>query len=158
VAATVLHLVEEGRLDLQDTVGDWLPGLDHPNIAPSITVRQLLNHRAGTYNFGDDPEFRQALFADWARYWQPEDALNYVKTPYFSPNADGQYSNTGYVLLGMIIRSVTGSTVAEGIRRSVQERLALHSTFLGGEESWIGELAHPHLDFNGDGVHEDLGG
>jgi D-alanyl-D-alanine carboxypeptidase len=157
VAATVLRLIEEGRLKLDDTVGDWLPSLNHSNISSSITVRQLLNHRAGTYNFGDDPDFRQALFADWSRYWQPEDALNYVKAPYFPPNEGGQYSNTGYVLLGMIIRSVTGTSVATQIRRTVLERAGLRSTFLGGEELWPGRLAHPHLDFDGDGIHEDLG-
>jgi D-alanyl-D-alanine carboxypeptidase len=157
VGATVLRLVEEGRLSLDDTVGQWLPTLNHSNISPAITVRQLLNHRAGTYNFGDDVDFRLALFADWSRSWHPEDALKYAKTPYFAPDAKGQYSNTGYVLLGMIIRSVTGSTVGAEIRRTVLVRAGLRGTFLGGEEPWIGELAHPHLDFNGDGIHEDLG-
>ncbi len=158
VAATVLRLVEEGRLGLEDTVGQWLPTLNHPNISTHITVRQLLSHRAGTYNFGDDLEFRQALFVDGSRYWQPEDVMDYVKGPYFAPGAAGQYSNTGYVLLGMIIRNVTGTSVAAQIRRTVLDRAGLRSTFLGGEEAWLGDLAHPHLDFDGDGVHEDLGG
>ena len=61
IAATVLKLVEEGKLSLEDTVGRWLPSLPNTNIPPEVTIRQLLNHRAGTYNFGDDPEFRAAL-------------------------------------------------------------------------------------------------
>ncbi len=158
VAATILRLAEEGRLSLEDTVGHWLPGLDSAQISPDITIRQLLSHRAGLYNFGDDLDFRQALFSNWSRRWQPEDVLKYVKEPYFSPDADGQYSNTGYVLLGMIVRSVTGSTVAAEMRRTVLERAALRSTFMGAEEAWNGKLANPHLDFNGDGIHEDLGG
>jgi D-alanyl-D-alanine carboxypeptidase len=157
VAATILRLAEEGRLSLEDTVGRWLPGLSSPNVSSAITIRQMLNHRAGTYNFGDDPEFRQALFADWSRRWQPEEVLNYVKAPYFAPDADGQYSNTGYVMLGMIIRSVTGSTVAEEMHRTVLNRAGLRRTFMGAEESWHGLLAAPHLDFDGDGVHENLG-
>jgi CubicO group peptidase (beta-lactamase class C family) len=119
VAATILRLAEEGRLGLEDTLGQWLPGLNSINISPDITIRQLLSHRAGLYNFGDDPDFRQALFANWSRRWQPEEVLRYVKAPYFSPDVDGQYSNTGYVLLGMIIRSATGSTVAVEMRRPV---------------------------------------
>ena len=158
VAVTVLRLVEEGRLGLDDPISKWLPTLNQPNISSSITVRQLLNHRAGTYNFGDDVEFRQVLFADWSRYWQPEQVLAYVKAPYFEPDTDGQYSNTGYVLLGMIIRSVTGSTVAAELRRAVLDLAGLRSTCLGGEEPWTGDLAHLHLDFNGDGTHEDLVG
>lgn len=157
VAATILRLAEESRLSLEDTVGQWLPAVGSPNISSAITIRQLLNHRAGTYNFGDDPDFRQALFADWSRPWQPEEVLNYVKAPYFVPDTDGQYSNTGYVLLGMIIRSVTGSTVAGEMRRTVLDRVGMHRTFLGGDETWPGRVADPHLDFNGDGVHENLG-
>jgi len=158
VATTILRLVEEGRVSLDDTVGQWLPTLNCSNISPAITIRQLLNHRAGTYNFGDDPDFRLALFSDWSRHWQPEEVLGYVKAPYFPPDADGEYSNTGYVLLGMIIRSVTGSTVAAEMRRTVLDRAGLRSTFMGAEEDWKGDLAHPHLDFDGDSIHEDLGG
>jgi D-alanyl-D-alanine carboxypeptidase len=158
VAATVLRLAEEGRLNLDDTLDRRLPGLNHSNIPPAITLRQLLNHRAGTCNFGDDLQFRQALFSDWSRHWQPEEVLGFVNAPYFPPDTDGEYSNTGYVLLGMIIRNLTGSTVAAEIRRTVLDRAGLRSTFLGVEEDWNGDLAHPHLDFNGDGIHEDLGG
>lgn len=157
VAATILRLAEEGRLGLEDTVGQWLPGLNSTNISADATIRQLLSHRAGLYNFGDDPAFRRALFSDWSRRWRPEDVLRYVRAPYFPPDVDGQYSNTGYVLLGMIIRSATGSTVAGEMRRTVFERAALRRTFLGAEELWMGRLAHPHLDFDGDGFHEDLG-
>jgi D-alanyl-D-alanine carboxypeptidase len=157
VAATVLRLAEEGRLSLEDTVDQWLPGLNSINISSDITIRQLLNHRAGLYNFGDDLDFRLALFSNWSRRWQPEDVLKYVKAPYFPPDTDGQYSNTGYVLLGMIIRAATGASVAAEMRRTVLQRAALRSTFMGAEESWSGRLANPHLDFNGDGLHEDLG-
>ncbi len=83
--------------------------------------------------------------------------FSYVRAPYFPPDAGGEYSNTGYVLLGMIIRSATGSTVAAELRRTVLDRAGLRSTFMGAEEDWRGELAHPHLDLNGDGIHEDLG-
>jgi D-alanyl-D-alanine carboxypeptidase len=157
VATTVLRLVDEGRLNLEDTLSQWLPALNSPNISSAITVRQLLGHRAGVYNFGDDLDFRQALFSDWSRPWQPEDVLNYVKAPYFPPGTDGEYSNTGYVLLGMIIRSVTGSSLAEEMRRTVLERAGLRGTVFGAEEVWNGKLADPHLDFNGDGLQEDLG-
>jgi len=158
VAATVLRLAEEGKLGLDDTLEHWLPLLRVPNIPAAVTVRQLLGHRGGIYNFGDDPDFRQALFSDWSRRWQPEEVLQYVKAPSFAPGADGQYSNTGYVLLGMIVRQATGSTVAAEMRRTILERAGLSSTFMGAEEEYNGVLADPHLDFDGDGFQEDLGG
>ena len=157
VAVTILRLVEEGRLRLEDTVGTWLPDLNQPNVSPGITVRQLLGHRSGVHNFGDDPGFRVALFGDWTRRWEPEEVFSYVRAPHFAPGADGQYSNTGYVLLGMIIRRATGSSVTGEMRRTVLQRAGLRSTFMGGEEQWDGALANPHLDFDGDGYHEDLG-
>ncbi len=157
VSATILRLAEEGRLTLDDTIGQWLPGLSFENISSAITIRQLLGHRSGVYNFGDDPDFRQALFSDWSRQWPPSDDLAHLRAPYFPPGADGEYSNTGYVLLGLIIQRVTGLTVAEEMRRTVLSRAGLRSTFMGAEENWNGRLADPHLDFNGDGLQEDLG-
>lgn len=157
VATTILRLAEEGRLSLEDTVGQWLPDLDCTNISPAITLRQLLGHRSGVYNFFDDLDFRTALFSDWSAQWTPEEVLTYVKAPCFPPGADGQYSNTGYVLLGMIIRKATGSTVGEEMRRTVLNRAGLRSTWMGAEESWKGSLADPHWDFDGDGIQEDLG-
>lgn len=157
VSATILRLAEEGRLTLDDTVGQRLPGYGSTNISSAITIRQLLGHRSGVSDFSDDADFQLALFSDWSRQWSPKDVLAYVKAPYFPPGADGKYSNTGYVLLGMIIEQVTGLTVAEEMRRTVLSRAGLHSTFMGAEESWKGRLADPHLDLDGDGLHEDLG-
>jgi len=53
---------------------------------------------------------------------------------------------------------VTGSTVAADMRRTVLDRADLRSTFVGAGEDWNGDLADPHLDFDGDGIQEDLGG
>ena len=133
VAATILRLAEEEPAEPDDTIGQLLPGFSSPNISSAITIRQLLSHRAGTYqDFGDDPDYRQALFTDWSRRWQPEEIFSFVKAPYFAPGTDGQYSNTGYVLLGLIIRSVTGSTVAGEMRRTVLDRAGLYRNLHGG--------------------------
>lgn len=157
IAATVLKLVEEKRLGLDDTVGQWLPVLNHTNVSPSITVRQLLRHRSGVYNFGDDPSFHSALFKDLYRYWQPEEVLDYVHAPEFAPDAGAQYSNTGYVLLGMIIRSVTGTSVEAQLQTKIFDPLQMRSSVLGTRTNWAGALAHPHYDADGDGVPEQFG-
>ena len=157
IAATVLRLAEEGRLSLSDTVGQWLPGLNCTNVSPAITVRQLLNHRSGVYNFGDEVPFQLALFADMNRYWQPEEVFDYVHAPYFAPDTGGQYSNTGYVLLGMIIRSVTGTSVDAQLQSKIFDPIQLRSTVLGARTNWTGALAHPHIDVDGDGIQDEFG-
>lgn len=158
VAALALRVVEDGTLGLDHSISQWLPELHHSHINPAITLRQLLNHRAGTYNFGDDIPFRQALFSDWDRTWQPEEVLDYVQAPYFPAGTDGQYSNTGYLLAGMILRQAFTTDLSTEMRCRIFEPSGMQSSFSGVEEGWTGDLAHPHLDFNGDGVHEDLGG
>jgi D-alanyl-D-alanine carboxypeptidase len=157
IAATVLKLAEEGRLSLSDTVGQWLPDLNCTNVSPAITVRQLLSHRSGVYNFGDEVPFQLALFADMDRYWQPEEVFDYVHAPDFAPDTGGQYSNTGYVLLGMIIRSVTGTSVDAQLQSKIFDPIQLRSSVLGAETNWTGALAHPHIDVDGDGIQEEFG-
>lgn len=157
IAATVLKLVEEGRLSLSDTVGKWLPGLNCANVSPAITVRQLLSHRSGVYNFGDEVPFQLALLMDLDRFWQPEEVFTYVYAPYFAPDTGGQYSNTGYVLLGMIIRSVTGTSVDAQLQSKIFDPIPLRSTVLGARTNWTGAVADPHIDLNGDGIQEEFG-
>jgi D-alanyl-D-alanine carboxypeptidase len=157
IAAIVLKLVEDGQLSLSDTIGEWLPSLNDPNVSPAVTVHQLLSHRSGIYNFGDDVPFQLALFADLNRYWQPEDVFDYVHAPYFAPDQGGQYSNTGYVLLGMIIRNVTGRSVDVQLQSKIFGPAGLRSSVLGARTNWNGELAHPHIDITGDGIPEDFG-
>ena len=157
VAVTVLRLAEEGRLSLNDTIGQWLPTLNNSNVSPNITIRELLAHRSGVYNFGDDAPFQLALFSDLYHYWQPEEDFAYVHTPYFAPDAAGYYSNTGYVLLGMIIRAVTAGSVDTQLQTEVCGPASLQSTVLGAQMNWKGLLADPHIDVNGDGIQEQFG-
>ena len=157
IAVTVLKLVEKGQLSLDDTIGKWLPSLNCTNISPTVTIRQLLSHRSGIYNFGDDVPFQLALFADLNRYWQPEEVFDYVHAPSFPPGAGGEYSNTGYVLLGMIIRSASGGSVDDPLRTQIFAPVGLRNTVLGARTNWNGELADPHFDITGDGVPEDFG-
>jgi D-alanyl-D-alanine carboxypeptidase len=91
-------------------------------------------------------------------YWQPEDVFSYVHAPDFAPDTGGQYSNTGYVLLGMIIRCVTGGSIDAQLQSIVFDPALLRSTVLGARTNWVGALADPHIDANGDGIQEDFGG
>ncbi|MFB7476889.1 serine hydrolase domain-containing protein [Kitasatospora sp. NPDC056184] len=135
-ATVVLQLVGERRIGLDDPIDRHLPGLV-PNGA-AITVRQLLNHTSGIHNFTDDPRFdtqgeealdRWLAVGRWTTY-RPLDLVRIATAhpPYDAPGAGWHYSNTNYVLLGMITERVTGRTWDEEIERRIIRPLGLHDT------------------------------
>jgi D-alanyl-D-alanine carboxypeptidase len=148
VAATVLQLVGEGRMSLEDTVDRWLPGVvtGNGNDGTKITVRNLLQHTSGLYNYvGQLPElFLEDKFDDVRfRTYRPEQlvALAMRQKPDFQPGERWSYSNTGYILAGMIIERVTGHTWQHEVRARIVEPLGLRDTFLPGTSSF---LPRPH--------------
>lgn len=156
-AALILKLAEEGLLSLDDSLHQWLPSFQ--NIDSTITIRQLLNHTSGIFDFLNDgfDDFWSAVAADLTKVWTPEEILTFVKEPHFPPGSSWKYSNTNYILLGMIIKEVTGSQVSTELRNRLLNPLNLHSTFLDVEETISGEVAHNWSDgFDGDGTLDDI--
>ncbi|MEU8384650.1 serine hydrolase domain-containing protein [Streptosporangium sp. NPDC048865] len=146
-ATVVLQLAAEGRLSLDDTVDRWLPGLveGNGNDGGTITVRHLLNHTSGIFNYGNDKEeFAKFSGPAWLEHrydtYTPERLVRIgLRNPRsFEAPGDGfVYSNTGYVLAGMIVEKVTGATLAEEISRRIVRPLGLTGTYLPGEETRI---------------------
>jgi D-alanyl-D-alanine carboxypeptidase len=128
VATIVLQLAAEGRLSLDDAVERWLPGLVPGGRA--ITLRALLNHTSGLYDYTDDPAFVAARIADPGREWSPRElvAVATSHAPKFPTGTGWWYSNTNYVLLGLVIEAVTGRTLADELRTRIFEPLGLAST------------------------------
>lgn len=143
VATVVLQLVGEGRLRLGDTVERWLPGL-----APDgrrITVRHLLQHTSGIGDYLNGPTGEQVLapyFADPGYRWSAKRLalLGLGQPAAFAPGSSWGYSNTNYVLLGMIVQRVTGRPFGAEIRRRVIVPLGLSSTSVPQD----GRIAGPH--------------
>ncbi len=128
VATVVLQLAAEGKLSLNDPVERWLPRMV-PNGA-SITLRELLNHSSGLFDYDQDQAWVSARTADPGREWSPHElvAIATSHPPLFSPGADWSYSNTNYILLGLVVEAATGKTLAEELQDRVFEPLALGST------------------------------
>jgi len=140
VAALVLELASEGRLDLDDPLSRWLPAW--PN-AGRITVRQLLGHTSGIRDFFESAALRRALDADHSRAWTAGEVLRYVGRPYFAPGEGYHYSNTNYVLLGLVAERASGRPVADEIRRRFLAPLGLDRTwFQAFEKPRDGVRAH----------------
>jgi D-alanyl-D-alanine carboxypeptidase len=135
VAATVLQLVGEGRLSLDDTVDRWLPGVveGNGNDGRAITIRQLLQHTSGlpeylegfTWLFAQDT-FEQRRFETVTEVQALEAAMR--QAPAFAPGTSWAYSNTNYLLAGMLIERITGRSWQEEVRRRIIEPLGLHDT------------------------------
>ena len=155
MATIVLQLAEEGVLTVDDTVDRWLPPL--PNVDGSITVRQLLNHTSGVYDFTENPGWGPAILADMYRIWTPEETISaLVLEPDFAPGTGYEYSNTNYLVIGLIVEAATHTQVSVQLRRRILDPLGLARTFFSVEEQIDGTLAHRWTDTNGDGRLEDL--
>jgi peptidoglycan/LPS O-acetylase OafA/YrhL/CubicO group peptidase (beta-lactamase class C family) len=130
-SVVVLQLAEEGRLSLDAPLSTWFPDLV-PN-AEAITVRMLLSHTSGLYDYLEDSKFTSQAYADPERIWKPEELVAYAaeQRTSFAPGAADRwdYSSTNYVILGMIVEKVTGQTLAEAAHERILEPLQLRATY-----------------------------
>ncbi|WP_344963216.1 serine hydrolase domain-containing protein [Streptomyces thioluteus] len=146
VATVVLQLEAEGKLSLDDTVDHWLPGVVRGNghDGNRITVRQLLNHTSGIYSYTDDEGFKRKAFGTGFlrhRYdtWTPERIVRIAMShrPNFDPGDEWRYSDTNYILAGMVIRKATGHSYAHEIEQRILRPLHMDSTTLPGTRSRV---------------------
>lgn len=124
-AAAIMLLKEDGRLDLSDPIRKWLPSL--PPIYQPITIRQLLTHTSGIVDFESliSPQrTTQLTDADVLRMVSESPSL------YFKPGTDYSYSNTGYVLLGLIVEAASGQPFQTFLKERIFEPLGMDQTLL----------------------------
>jgi D-alanyl-D-alanine carboxypeptidase len=153
VATVVLQLVAQGRVGLEDSVEHWLPGL-LPN-GRHITVRQLLGHRSGLFDYTDDRRVFQAYWSQSGFVWTPRRLIAVAASHpvvFTPPGSDYAYSSTNYVVLGLIVERATGTTVGRQLREQIFRPLGLHDTaFIPGPWPAVGE-AHGFRVPSHDGV------
>jgi D-alanyl-D-alanine carboxypeptidase len=159
VASVVLQLVGEGRIELDAPLDRYLPGvLRYPaDKVPgdpavfdgrSVTIRQLLQHTAGVGDYGDDLGY---VLNPWHQIVAPtpQDLLAYgvAKGPTQLPGTAFRYSNNHYTLLGMLVQSLTGRTLATEIEERIAGPLGLENTFFAesGQRALPGEHVHGYL-------------
>ena len=126
-ATAILRQVQRGRLSLADKLARWVPKI--PN-ARKITVRQLLAMRSGIYDFTSDAAFNAAFEANPLMSFKPRDIIPIIRRhkPLFAPGERTQYADSNYILLGMILESVTGHSAESVITRDVIARAGLRHT------------------------------
>jgi D-alanyl-D-alanine carboxypeptidase len=141
ISALLVELIEEGRIRLTDSAARFLPGLVTP-LDRRITVAMLLDHTSGLNDYFLNPKIDTPLQADPTRAWSTDEALHYVRKPYFAPGRGWHYSNTNYLLLGLIAERVTGQSLDVAIRRRLLDPNGLTRTWYQGAEKSRTTLAH----------------
>ena len=167
VATVVLQLVGEGLIELDGPVDDHLPefGIDR-----RITVRMLLQHTSGIFNFTGEVFEDGSVVPGIA--WQGEEWVNnrfrtylpeelvrlaLAKPARFEPGADWSYSNTNYVIARLLIEKVTGRSLAEEMQRLIFEPLGLADTVVPTTETEVGEPhAHAYYRYEVDGAEKTI--
>ncbi|WP_051287084.1 serine hydrolase domain-containing protein [Paenibacillus taiwanensis] len=141
-ATVLLQLVDEKKLSLEDTVEKWLPGVVKGNgyDGDKITIRNLLQMTSGIANYTTKEfitEFEKTPFRSYTADELIKAGLS-IK-PSFAPGELGkwEYSNTNTVLVGEIIRKVTGETYAQQVKKRIFDPLALKDTYSLGNASYI---------------------
>ena len=121
LAALLLLLEDEGRLSLDDKVSKWLPDLPNGNL---MTVRQLLSHTSGLQDFWP----QDYSFAAMERPVEPMDIVRQwgMKPLDYTPGSRWQYSNTGYVVAGLIAEKVGGAPLMEQLQARIFNPLGIH--------------------------------
>lgn len=133
VSAIALQLVKDGRLDLDNKVLFYLGIYDWYNRLPNaadMTVRMLMNHTSGVMRYEFKEKFTSDLTANPDKTWTPEELLSYVfdEKASFTAGTDWEYSDTNYILLGMIIERVTGKKYYDLLRNNILQPLNLSHT------------------------------
>ncbi|MCK8431619.1 beta-lactamase family protein [Streptomyces sp. D2-8] len=147
VATVLLQLEAEGRLSLDDTVDTWLPGVVEGNghDGTRVTLRQLLNHTSGVFNYTADDDFGRTYFLKDGFFEHRYDTLTpqelvavaMAHKPDFEPGTSWNYSNTNYVLAGMVIEKATGRPYGAEIRDRVVKPLHLTATSVPGTKATV---------------------
>lgn len=124
-AVIILQLVEKGELSLDDTLSKWFP--DFPD-ADGITIRDMLTHRSGIYEILESPAVRFSLLLP-SRTWQPLELVSIAAQEQPHAQDEYYYSNTNYIMLGLIAERVTERDMATLYRQNILEPLGLRNTY-----------------------------
>lgn len=155
IAAAILRLHEEKKLDVHDPIANHLPeeylrflegdGYD----IQAITLRDLLHHTSGLFDHTSGARYTEMIMADpmhrWTRTEQVRGAMEWGD-PHGAPGQYYTYCDTGYVLLGAVVEQASGQPMARAVRRLVEfDRLGLLATWwetLEAKPEWVPDRAH----------------
>ncbi len=124
----VFKFIEQGKLSLDDKLSKFYPSVKNADI---ITISQLLNHHSGIHNFTDDKDYPGYMILQKSR----EQMLDIIvsKSVDFEPGEKGQYSNSNYVLLSLILEEISGQTYSDLVQDYICRPYGLKHTKIGDQ-------------------------
>jgi len=133
VSAVALQLVHEGRIGLDDLIAKYLdaePWFARVPNAAAITVRQLMNHTSGLVRYELNPKFTADLSANPDKVWTPAERIAYLldSKPPFAPGQSWEYSDTNYIVLGLIIERTGSAPYYEQLAKRILRPFKLNDT------------------------------
>lgn len=149
-ATVVLQLAESGKIKLDDNISTYLSGDKITKIrnAETASIRQLLQHSSGIYNYIQNLKFQTASLNSLLKTWYADDLLAYAynQKPYFKPGEDVRYSNTNYILLGLLIEAVEGKPLYQVFDEKIIGPLGLKSTQFAGKNPVPNGIVRGYID------------
>ena len=142
IGTLLMQLVGEHKLSLDDKVSKYVKGVPDGD---TMTVRQVADMTSGVASYTADPAFTKALYSNPRRRWRPQDLLTIGlrDSPLFAPGTAFQYSDSNYILLGLVIEKVEHKSLGPILRKRIIRPLKL------GQTSWPGSssaLPRPHAE------------
>jgi D-alanyl-D-alanine carboxypeptidase len=185
-AALALMLIKEGKISLDEKVSRYLGHYDWYNRIPNastITVRMLMTHTSGVMRYEFKEQFTRDLTANPAKNWKPEELLQYIldEKASFAAGEGWEYSDTNFILLGMIIEKVTGKKYYDLLKERILSPFKLYNTHpsdsrqlaglaqgyagaqndFGGKDKVIGDdglfIINPQFEWTGGGIYSTPG-
>ncbi|MCG6186206.1 serine hydrolase domain-containing protein [Maribellus maritimus] len=146
-ATAISVLVEQGKLKFGDKISVYLPDSILKNIhifegkdySSEITIAQLLQHTSGLPDYFEGetadgtPNIMEQMFADTGKFWEPAETIDFVKKkmqPLFAPGTDYRYTDTEYVLLGLIIQNISEMPLHDFFQKHFFEPLKMQNTYM----------------------------
>ncbi len=156
-ATLCLLLHEDGLLDFDSTLDEYLPDITVPHDS-LITVENLLNMTSGLLDYANDGDMMiTQMLEDPEHIFTPEEQIAYAieltDPDQMQPGTWWEYSNTNYVLLGLIIEEITGNTYANMLKTRILDPFGLTDITV---DTAPDEFAHGYVDIDDDGILDDL--
>ena len=159
-AMIILKLESEGKLNLTDNITNFLP--QYPQWH-NVTIQELLNHTSGIFNYTESGEFNVLRKDNPRQGFTPQQLVQMaaIHRDYFSPGYGWKYSNTNYVLAGMIIQKITGepiNTIMNNYLHNTNELALLNTYYLSGlyPSAFLSRMAHGYNSQGQDVTYDNM--
>ncbi len=146
-AVAILQLMEQGKLNLQDSINKFIP--DYPTHGHKITIEHLLTHTSGIQNYTVKKDFGEKMTLDLT----PTELIEYFKNEpmEFAPGTKWNYSNSGYYLLGYIVEKVSGKTYTQYVEENFFKPLGMTNSFSNNDMKIVKNRAGAYYNTDDDG-------